>query len=219
MWISPLQATLQFPVHTNWVSCNLTQIPQVKGLVLEDSLPPLPLPHTSDDSCMVGPQVSPELLSVWVTTPFSDSVICQNGSQNSGKNSLLPRYWLITEVILRIQMSSQMKSDTGWGLEGSQAQGLQSLLVLWGCSASPTQKLCDSHTFGVFTEAFQKPPHWLRCGWEGLVMNKKRYSFGFRSSLSGTGTNTRHKFLITGPGVTRCFLATCVPPLTQVPDR
>lgn len=109
-------------------------------------------------------------------------------------------------------MNSQLKSDIGWGPERSQAQGLQSLLVLWGCSASPTQKLCDPHTFGIFTEAFQKSPRWLRCGWKGLVMNNKRYSFGFRSSLSGTGTNTQHKFLITGPSITRCFLATCVFP-------
>lgn len=90
MWISPLQAILRVPVHTNWVSYNLTQIPQVKGLVLQDSLipsltPPPPHTHTSDDSCMVGPQVSPELLSVLVTTPFSDSIICQHGSQNSGE--------------------------------------------------------------------------------------------------------------------------------------
>lgn len=88
MQIFSQQAVLQFPAPTNWVSYNLTQIPQVKGLVFLKTHSPRCSPTTtSDDSYMVGPQVYLELLPDLATTmtPSLSSFICWNGSQNSGK--------------------------------------------------------------------------------------------------------------------------------------
>lgn len=106
MRIFSQQAILQFPAHTNWVSHNLTQILQVKGLVLQGAcaFPTVPpLPTTSDDSYMVSPQVYPKFLPDLATTmtPSLGSFICQNGSQNSGEKDDLLDYSLITKDVLK----------------------------------------------------------------------------------------------------------------------